>query len=97
MQVRDFVATPTTPDPEDFATTVFFATPDGTATAGQPDGTHNFLPSNDHPRDKASFTLRFDVPAGTTAVGNGVADRQAHAPRPDRLDVPASASRWPRS
>ena len=72
VQVRDFAATPTTPDPEDFSTTVFFVTPDGTATAGQPDGTHNFLPSNDHPRDKASFTIRFDVPAGTTAVGNGV-------------------------
>jgi aminopeptidase N len=31
-----------------------------------------FMPSNDHPRDKASFTIRFDVPAGETALGNGV-------------------------
>ena len=30
------------------------------------------MPSNDHPRDKASFTIRFDVPAGTTAIANGV-------------------------
>ena len=72
VQVRDFTATPTEPDPDVLLSTAFFVTPDGSATAGQPDSTHAFLPSNDHPRDKASFTERFDVPAGTTAVGNGV-------------------------
>ena len=46
--------------------------PSGTATAPQPDLAHYFLPSNDHPRDKASFDFRFDVPAGLTAVANGV-------------------------
>jgi aminopeptidase N len=71
-QVRHFTAAPGVPDPNDLLGTPFIETPDGTATAGQPDSTHDFLPSNDHPRDKASFTIRFDVPAGTTAVGNGV-------------------------
>jgi aminopeptidase N len=40
-------------------------------TAGQPNATHDFLPSNDHPRDKATFTIRFDVPAGEFAIANG--------------------------
>ena len=72
VQVRHFTATPGVPDPADLLATPFITTPDGTVTAGQPDSTHDFLPTNDHPRDKASYTLRFDVPAGTTAVGNGV-------------------------
>src|SRR4051812_4446439 len=72
VTVSHFTATPTQPDPDDFATTAFFVHPDGSATAGQPNFAHDFFPSNDHPRDKASFTIRFDVPAGETAVGNGL-------------------------
>jgi aminopeptidase N len=51
-----------------------FSALDGTAWAGQPNGAHAIFPSNDHPRDKASFSFRIDVPAGTTAVANGVLD-----------------------
>jgi aminopeptidase N len=72
VQVSHYVAHPTVPDPAVFESTAFVITPDGTATAGPPDFTHDFLPSNDHPRDKASFTIRFDVPAGTTAIASGV-------------------------
>jgi aminopeptidase N len=72
VQVQHFTAHPLEPDPDVLLSTAFFITPDGSATAGQPDGTHVFLPSNDHPRDKASFTIRFDVPAGETAIANGV-------------------------
>ena len=54
------------------ASTAFFVHQDGSATAGQPFYEHFVYPSNDHPRDKASFTFRFDVPAGTTAVANGL-------------------------
>ena len=46
----------------DFSTEAFFYTPDGSATAGQPNFAHYFLPSNDHPSDKATFDFRFDVP-----------------------------------
>ena len=60
---------------DDPGTTAFFVHEDGSATAGQPFYMHYVYPSNDHPRDKASFTFRFDVPAGTTAVANGVAAR----------------------
>ncbi|WP_051324336.1 M1 family metallopeptidase [Candidatus Solirubrobacter pratensis] len=72
VQVSHYTAHPREPDPNVLLSTAFFTTPDGSATAGQPDSTHVFLPSNDHPRDKASFTIRFDVPAGTTAIANGV-------------------------
>ena len=72
VQVRHFRARPTKPNLDDFATTAFFYTPDGSATAGQPNQSHYFFPSNDHPRDKASFSFRLDVPTGQTAVANGV-------------------------
>jgi aminopeptidase N len=82
VQVRHFVATPTLPDPTDLLSVAFFTTPDGSATAGQPDSAHVFLPSNDHPRDKASFSFRIDVPEGTTAVANGVfTGKRTHAGR----------------
>ena len=71
-QVRHFTANPSVADPSQLLSTAFFITPDGSATAGQPNAMHSVYPSNDHPRDMASFTFRFDVPAGTTAVANGV-------------------------
>ncbi len=72
VTVSHFIAVPTIANPEDGATTAFFVHSSGSATAGQPNWTHVFLPSNDHPRDKASFDIRFDVPAGQTAVANGI-------------------------
>ena len=72
VRVKHFVATPTAPAVLDPRSTAFFFSPDGSATAPQPNFAHLIFPSNDHPRDKASFAFRFDVPAGTTAVANGV-------------------------
>ena len=72
VEVSGFVATPTAVDPEDFLSAAFFHTPDGSATALQPDNAHRVFPSNDHPRDKAGFSFSIDVPEGTTAVANGV-------------------------
>jgi aminopeptidase N len=72
VTVSHFTAAPTVPDPDDGATQAFFVHSVGSATAGQPNWAHLFLPSNDHPRDKATFDIRFDVPAGQTAVANGV-------------------------
>ncbi|MEO8702504.1 MAG: M1 family metallopeptidase [Kofleriaceae bacterium] len=76
VEVEHFAATPVVPDPEDFLGAPFFITPDGSAWAGQPNGAHRIFPSNDHPRDLASFSFRIDVPAGTTAVANGELERQ---------------------
>lgn len=68
VTIRHFRSVPTDPavDP------AFFVTPDGSATAPQPDEAHLVYPCNDHPSDKATFTFAFNVPAGTQAVANGV-------------------------
>ena len=75
VRVSDFVAVPTEPS-DDPASAAFFVTPDGTATAAQPDLAHRIFPSNDHPRDKASFSYRLDVPSELLAVANGVLTRK---------------------
>jgi aminopeptidase N len=67
-----YTAVPTVANGDDPVTTAFFQHTAGSATAGQPNLAHYFLPSNDHPSDKATFDIRFDVPAGKTAVANGV-------------------------
>ena len=71
VRVSHFVATPTAAgdEPESVA---FFTHADGSATAFQPYFAHLYFPSNDHPRDKATFSFRFDVPAGAEAVANGL-------------------------
>ncbi len=74
VKVAHFAATPVVPDPEQFLGAPFFVAPDGSAWAPQPAGAHHIFPSNDHPRDKASFSFRIDVPAGTTAVASGELD-----------------------
>ena len=77
VRVSDFVAVPTTPDFDDPTSTALFITPDGTATAAQPDIAHRVFPSNDHPRDKASFSFRIDAPSELLAVANGVLTRKS--------------------
>jgi aminopeptidase N len=61
-----------TPEDPNTLITAWFATPSGSFTAFQPNYAHTKFPINDHPSDKSSYTLRFDVPEGTTAVGNGL-------------------------
>ncbi|MFI1987735.1 M1 family metallopeptidase [Actinoplanes sp. NPDC020271] len=46
-------------------------TPDGTVLAGQPDSAHLVFPANDHPRDKATFTITLTAPAGWTGTAGG--------------------------
>ena len=49
----------------------WIATPEGSVTAAQPDGAHRIFPSNDHPSDLATFTIKANTPAGSTFVANG--------------------------
>jgi aminopeptidase N len=78
VRVSHFAATPTEPGGS-LGSTAFFITPDGSATAPQPDLAHHIFPSNDHPRDKASYSFRIDVPAGEVAIANGVpTSRRTH-------------------
>ena len=46
-------------------------TRDGVLILGEPDVAAYWYPSNDHPRDKATFTIDLTVPAGLKAISNG--------------------------
>ncbi|MFK4227949.1 M1 family metallopeptidase [Streptomyces sp. NPDC019890] len=47
-------------------------TDDGAFVAGEPQGAMTWFPANNHPKDKASYDFAVTVPAGRTAVANGV-------------------------
>ena len=49
----------------------FFHTDDGSLVIGQPHVEANWFPVNDHPLDKASYTVRMTVPEGLEVVVNG--------------------------
>jgi len=49
----------------------FIHTDDGALVAGQPEVAANWFPVNDHPLDKATYTISMTVPAGLEAIGNG--------------------------
>jgi len=46
-------------------------TSDGAISLGEPRGTPTWIPSNDHPTDKATFAINILVPKGFKAVSNG--------------------------
>jgi aminopeptidase N len=47
-------------------------TDDGAFVVGEPQGSPGWYPANDNPRDKATYDFAITVPAGFTAVANGV-------------------------
>jgi len=48
-----------------------FPTAGGLWSVNEPDGASTWLPVNDHPTDKATWTFEVTVPDGVTAVANG--------------------------
>jgi aminopeptidase N len=58
-------------DPDD-AIEGWVPTDDGAFVVGEPQGAPGWFPANDNPRDKATYDVAIDVPAGITALGNGV-------------------------
>ncbi|MFG2465555.1 M1 family metallopeptidase [Streptomyces canus] len=60
-------------------------TADGLAMANQADAAHLVFPCNDHPSDKAKFTIRVTAPDGYTAVANGL---------PTGVDRAGRATTW---
>lgn len=60
----------TGPSPTGFDTGWFTST-DGSFVLNEPDGARRWLPSNDHPSDKATYRFTITVPDGFTAVANG--------------------------
>ena len=53
----------------------WFSTADGGILAGEPEAAAGLFPVNDHPSDKATYGFRLQVPAGLTAVANGLPAR----------------------
>lgn len=49
----------------------WFPTPGGSYVLNEPEGAHTWMPSDDHPSDKATFRFELTVPSGLTAVANG--------------------------
>ncbi|MDO8362900.1 MAG: M1 family metallopeptidase [Actinomycetota bacterium] len=49
----------------------WFNTPGGSYVLNEPDAASSWLPCNDHPSDKATFTFTITVPEGLTGVANG--------------------------
>ena len=47
-------------------------TADGGFALGQPESASTWFPVNDHPADKAKFSLAIEVPDGVEAISNGV-------------------------
>ncbi len=47
-------------------------TDDGAFVVGEPQGSPGWFPVNDNPRDKATYDFAVTVPAGLTAMANGV-------------------------
>ncbi len=50
----------------------WLATPTGAIALGQPESASSWYPVNDHPSDKATYALEMTVPAGISALSNGV-------------------------
>ncbi len=53
-----------------------YVTDDYYMTDGEPTGSMNWFPCNNHPSDKATYTIRVTVPAGLTVASNGVLTEQ---------------------
>lgn len=59
----------------------WFHSDGGSFVLNEPDGARSWLPSNDHPSDKATWTFEIIVPSGMTAVANG--ELRSTYPTPD--------------
>jgi aminopeptidase N len=54
-------------------------TPDGAFVVNEPQGSPTWFPTNDNPRDKATYDITITVPQGITAIGNGrLVSKQDH-------------------
>lgn len=51
---------------------MFFGAENTIYVLSEPDGSRYWFPNNDHPRDKATYRFEVTVPAGYTAVANGL-------------------------
>ena len=67
-----YQGTPTVVTDPDGSIEGWVPTDDGAISVGEPQGSPGWFPCNDNPRDKATFDFAITVPAGLTAMANGV-------------------------
>jgi aminopeptidase N len=70
--VIDYAGTPAVVTDPDQSIEGWIPTDDGAFVVGEPQGSPAWYPVNDTPRDKATFDFSITVPAGLTAMANGV-------------------------
>ncbi|MGZ6706062.1 MAG: M1 family metallopeptidase [Solirubrobacteraceae bacterium] len=70
--VVDYAGVPDVITDPDGSIEGFVPTSDGAFVVGEPQGSPGWYPANDNPRDKATFSITVTVPAGLTAVSNGL-------------------------
>ncbi|MEV6331566.1 M1 family metallopeptidase [Streptomyces sp. NPDC051909] len=67
-----YSGTPETVTDSDGAEEGWLKTADGAVALGEPNGSMAWFPGNHHPSDKATYDITVTVPAGLTALSNGV-------------------------
>src|SRR5215218_5217009 len=68
----DYAGTPSVVTDPDGWIEGWVPTPDGAIVVNEPQGSPAWYPVNDNPRDKAAYDFEITVPAGITALANGV-------------------------
>jgi aminopeptidase N len=68
----DYAGTPAVVTDPDQSIEGWVPTDDGAFVVGEPQGSPAWYPVNDNPRDKATYDFGITVPAGLTAMANGV-------------------------
>ena len=66
-----YAGTPTRVIDPDGSSEGWVPTSDGAFVVNEPQGSPGWYPSNDNPRDKATYDYAITVPEGKTAIGNG--------------------------
>ncbi|GIH04381.1 peptidase [Rhizocola hellebori] len=70
--VVDYSGVPSAIGQPALGVTGFLHTPDGAIAIGEPESATTWFPVNDHPRDKALYSIEVTVPQGLSAISNGV-------------------------
>src|SRR5215210_7862659 len=73
----DYAGTPAVVTDPDGSIEGWVPTDDGAVVVNEPQGSPAWYPVNDNPRDKATYDFAITVPAGITALGNGVLQSSA--------------------
>ena len=93
--VVDYAGTPAVVTDPDQSIEGWVPTDDGAFVVGEPQGSPAWYPVNDNPRDKATFDFAITVPAGLTAMANGVLVSQRDRGRQDDVGLAGDGSDGP--